>query len=286
MRKTALLIIYLFLSLTISLNEQEISAVGIRTASTGNENPIGLSSRQRHLRGFNDTLTVTVNSKGWTIDSIRTFQETNKSIKTDSGTFRIPFETKMHYLSKRDKRIIEKGNPFEGEFGWLALSVNDNSIAFTSTALYFSNRRNATIYLHKGNYADSIYVSKGGQPIGAPLEYVLPIDLHPCDWTFPASGDTLEATTKGTTWWIKEIGIKDEKYNGVRAFRPAWRDDTPKWKETIEWITVETEGKEVKIIISPNTTGKRREFFIELKCNYSEDGQYKNYSEHFRGKQE
>lgn len=234
--------------------------------------PIGLSKHVRHLRGDIDSAIVTTKYGGWLIDSVKIFENHYKN-------YRKPYPHQMFYLSKRDKKRIAKCKPFAGTFRWLTIKSKNRELTFIAEKSW--EVRYATVYLHKGDYVDSVKLT---QP-EAPWVHTQ-IDLWPCSWTFPASGGTVEATTKGTVCQIKDIVITKKEGDGTKGYRLS--DDGAVWqasKAMYEWVTVEINGNEIKITVDSNVTGMCREFKIELMRNKVIDGKTCLQTDNFYGMQ-
>ena len=233
------------------------------TGTCGANDNIGLAFHERHLRGCNDTLTVTTRYDGWTVDSIMAYEKTYESQV-------YPIGASMFYLSRKDKRRIAKGMPFEKPFRWLILKTERQKLAFAATPTSWLDRR-AMVYLHKGDYKDSIIVTKGTIPVPVPsIDFVGPIDLYPESCIFPAGGGIFDVTTKRTTWWVESISVSTnyDYPTDVRTFSQEEKDDRVARQECeaeFEWVRLENKGKEIKMTVQPNTTGKSCYF----RCNYS-----------------
>ena len=255
------------------------------TGTSGVNDNIGLAFHERHLRGCNDTLTVTTRYDGWTVDSIMAYERTYSSQV-------YPVGARMFYLSRKDKRRIAKGKPFEKPFRWLALKTERQKLAFAATPTSRDDRM-ATVYLHKDDYRDSIIVTKGTMPVGVPsINFVGPIDLYPKSCIFPAGGGIFDVTTKRTTWWVESISVStsNDYPTDIRTFSQEEKDDRVARQECeaeFEWVRLENKGKEIKITVQPNTTGKNRYFHIALKCKYiTAKGAEYIHTDTFDGKQE
>lgn len=246
------------------------------------DDAIGLSKHALRMRGMIDTLTVTARHCGWTIDSVSVFEK--------QFGYRKPFRHSVYYTSRRERRRIARGKPFEGTFGWLIVRTEAKGLTFSSTIP--QEPRTATVYLHKGDFVDTVWLSQPPMPIGYPsVYYVDPIDLYPNSRVFPADGGSIEATTRGTTWWIDEIVIIGDDTTEAKVFCPSQKEKEDRvarqaCRTALEWITVENEGKDVKITVGPNTTGECREFEIILKCNYMSGGKTKVDTDTFYGSQD
>lgn len=282
-RKTILLIILLSLCVYASGQDVDIFLYRCTTPLTkGNSmnDNIGLSSHERHLRGTKDTLTVTTRHEGWTVDSVMAYERS-------SPAYKYPFEYQTFYLSKKERRRIAKGKSFEKSFRWLILKTEKQKLTLTATRPW--SKRMAMIYLHKGDYADSLMVTQDSFQM---WNFVTPIDLYPDDCVFPASGGILEATTRRTTWWIDEIFVYNDKHSEInkRIFSQKEKDERVANQECLidfDWIRLENKGKELKIVVEPNNTGKKRYFSITLKCKYLDNkGKEQIYIDTFKGKQE
>lgn len=102
----------------------------------------------------------------------------------------------------------------------------------------------------------------------------------------------MEATTRRTTWWIDEIFVYNDKHSEInkRIFSQKEKDERVANQECLidfDWIRLENKEKELKIVVEPNNTGKKRYFSITLKCKYLDNkGKEQIYIDTFKGKQE
>ncbi len=225
---------------------------------------IGLSKHIRHMRWTPDTIAVNTKYCGWTADSIRVYESITGFPTVLDKTF---------FFTENDRNALEINGLMRKRFGWLNMIFNRNKILFT--AQMTQGERRAMLYIHKDNFADSILITQSVEMLGSSVNERRYIDLWPNSMEVNAGGGKVEATTKGSEWWIDRIVFSDNVSGNERTYIPT-KKQTKRWRTarkrvvSIRYVTVRSEGKEVEIHVAPNKTGKRRDFIIFLACEEKE----------------
>lgn len=238
--------------------------------------PIGLSGHVRHLRGDADSAIVTTGHGGWTVDSVRIFEDHYKN-------YTKPYLHRMFYISKCARKRMAKGKPFVETFRWLTMKTTDKVLVFGAERSW--ELRRATVYLHKGNHVDSVRLTQSEAPWAHTDIY-----LWPNTWTFPACGGMVEATIRGTACRVKDISmIKDVEDGTAEQHLPKTEMDDGIDRQpdcaTCEYVSVETAGNVVMVTVSPNSTEKCRSFVVELQREEVADGKTRLQTDRFYGMQ-
>lgn len=269
---------------------------GKRAFASAADSSIGLSHHVRYLRWKADTSIVATRHSGWTMDSVRTYERADYMTRAQRVVYR---------FSAAERDTISSGADFRKSVAWMTIESGGGEITFMATSRFGDgeSERHCVLYLSNGDFSDSVKVIQSGMLIGGPtfswgkeLEAWMerrdkwdPIDLCPVSMSCPASGGTMEATTKGTTWYVSKIetgvGGSPEAYSEYTTTQEerAKRVASQSCRMTFGWVTVENKGREVRISAAPNATGKARRFRVILACEVSGEHGPVMYSETFDG---
>lgn len=240
------------LILTSCVSKIKDGCTGINAAhEMSKHDGIGMSAHTRYFRPYPDTLTVTTKHEGWTIDSVRIYD-------------------RMFHLKDNVRKKMRHREYFEEKIGWLQVKGGGRNIILIADGTYnFEGDCEFLIYISKDRCSDSIRGIQAERMLGGRNVH-RKIGLWPRNMEFPADGGTVEATTKSVAWCVERI-IAD----GDTCITPETECDATterlKYKKMFKWVTIEKNGKEIRIHAAPDITGKPRYFEFTLKCGNSHE---------------
>lgn len=246
MKRTILALVAL-VCLTACSNDDNTTRTTTTTSPDGTERkadtPVELKDITLAFKSTAGTAMVNIGSdKGWWITEITAGEETVTP-------------------TSEEKELMAGGGGYEAECQWVSLKRSGSSMEVAVTDNEYEERTFTITLAADGNTA----TITGTQEEMSTGNWEDNINLTPENMAFTAEGGTQYSTTnKERQWWaVCTIYIDGNAYNIPNEDINLCYDEHV-FEKTCEWLSVRRDNEKLYVTAEPNTTGKEREFAVNL----------------------